>query len=132
MINKVFLLWHAYITKELLVIGSLSKDGNRYIFKYEKDAARAKDLGCFLPFPYTENELYFSMLPSFFTQRMLTSRYNMDKFGVKYDSNNELALLTYGDSVKNNDNFRIVSEDSYKLLSSLNDKDFNSKLTIRK
>lgn len=120
MINKVYLLWHAYITKELLVIASLTKtDNSKYIFKYEKDALKAKKLNCFLPFNYTEEELYFNSLPDFFSQRMLTSKYYVDKLGINYDSNDELSILTYGDSIKNTDNFRIISEKDYNSLMEL-------------
>lgn len=110
MINKVFLLWQSYITKEILLIASLTKVNNKYIFKYEKDALKAMNLGCFLPFAYTESELRFDVLPPFFSQRMLTSKFNRDKFDVKVSLDNELALLTYGDSIRNSDNFRIVTE----------------------
>jgi len=116
MVDKVFLLWHAYATGEMLLIGSLRKVGNKYVFKYEKDAVKAMSLRCFLPFAYTEEEIYFDALPSFFAQRMLTSRYNMDKFGVKYNPNNELALLIYGDGKRNSDNFRIVNPETYSIL----------------
>ena len=116
MINKVYLLWHAYVTKEFLVIGSLTKKSNtEYIFRYEKDAITAIKLGCFLPFPYTDNEIKFNALPSFFTQRMLTSKFYIDKFNINYDANDELSILCYRNSVKNNDNFSIISEESYNL-----------------
>lgn len=116
MVDSVFLLWHAYVTDEMLLIGSLKKINNKYVFRYEKDSVKAMNLGCFLPFPYTEEELSFDILPSFFAQRMLTSKYNMNKFDVKYDPKNELALLAYGDSVRNSDNFRVVTPDSYYLI----------------
>lgn len=115
MIKKVYLLWHAYVTKELLVIGSLSKDNNNYIFKYKKDAIKAKKLGCFLPFAFTEEEIKFSSLPTFFAQRMLTSKFYIDKFNLNYNPKDELSILCYGNSVKNTDNFSIISEDNYKL-----------------
>lgn len=116
MVDKVFLLWHAYVTDEMLLIGSLRKVNSKYVFKYEKDSVKAMNLGCFLPFPYIEREISFDILPSFFAQRMLTSKYNMSKFGVKYEPNNELALLAYGDSVRNSDNFRVVTPESYNLI----------------
>ena len=82
MINRVFLLWQSYKTKEILLLGSLTKKEEKgYEFKYEKDATRAQSLGCFLPFPYTEDKIYFSTLPTFFTQRMLISNYNSKKYG---------------------------------------------------
>lgn len=116
MVDKVFLLWHSYVTDEMLLIGSLRKINNKYIFKYEKDAVTAMNMRCFLPFPYTEKEIDFDILPSFFAQRMLTSKYNMNKFGIKYDPKNELALLAFGDSIRNSDNFRIVTSESYNLI----------------
>ena len=116
MVDKVFLLWHAYVTDEMLLIGSLRKVNSKYVFKYENDSVKAMNLGCFLPFPYTEREISFDILPSFFAQRMLTSKYNMSKFGIKYEPNNELALLAYGDSVRNSDNFRVVTPESYNLI----------------
>ena len=110
MVNKVFLLWHSFHTKEMLLIASLMKVNNKYVFKYERDAYKAMNLGCFLPFPYTEKELSFDILPSFFSQRMLTSKFNRDKFDIKFTLDDELALLAYGDSVRNSDNFRVVTE----------------------
>lgn len=111
MTSEVFLLWHAYVTKELLLIGRLRREGSGYVFEYDKAATRAMNLGCFLPFPYTEDKLYFETLPSFFGQRMLTGQYNINKFNV--NSNDELDLLTYYDGVKNSDNFSIVSASNY-------------------
>lgn len=126
MIKKVYLLWHAYITKELLVIGSLSKkDNNNYIFKYEKDAIKAKKLGCFLPFAFTDEEIKFSSLPTFFTQRMLTSKYYIEKFKIDYNPNDELSILCYGNSVKNTDNFSIISEENYKLFKETTDYNYS-------
>ena len=111
MTNEVFLLWHAYVTKELLLIGRLKREGSGYVFEYDKAAIRAMNLGCFLPFPYTEDKVYFETLPSFFAQRMLTGEYNINKFNVSF--NDELALLTYYDGVKNSDNFSVVSASTY-------------------
>lgn len=122
MIKKVYLLWNSYVTKELLVIASLTEVENKgYVFKYEKDAIKAEQLGCFLPFNYTEEELCFNSLPYFFSQRMLKSKYYIDKFGINYDCSNELDILTYGNSVKNNDNFSIVSEEKYQNLKEVTD-----------
>lgn len=114
MIKKIYLLWHAYSTKELLTIASLEKiDNNKYLFKYEKDAIKAKSMGCFLPFNYTDEELYFSSLPTFFSQRMLTSKFYIDKLNIKYDSDDILSILCYGNGVKNTDNYSIVSDIDY-------------------
>lgn len=121
MIDKVYLLWHAYATKELLLIGSLTKMDNKYIFEYDKDAVQAMNLGCFLPFPYTEDKLYFDVLPSFFSQRMLTGEYNVNKFRI--DLNDELALLTYYDGIKNSDNFSVVSKDVYMNMKNIENND---------
>lgn len=107
MIKEVFLLWHAYVSKELLLIGILRREEKGYSFEYCKDAVTAMGLGCFLPFPYTQNKLYFDTLPSFFAQRILTGDYNVNKFNVS--SLDELELLTHYDGVKNSDNFSVVS-----------------------
>ena len=53
MIKEVFLLWHAYVSKELLLIGTLRREDKGYSFEYGNDAIKAMSLGCFLPFPYT-------------------------------------------------------------------------------
>lgn len=111
MINKVFLLWDSYRTGERLVIGSLRKENNKYIFKYEKDAFLAKSLGCLLPL-IDENKEY-DEIPQFFSRRMLTSEYNKKLFDINYSSDNKLALLAFGGSIKNSDNFSIISEDVY-------------------
>lgn len=116
MINKVYLLWNTYETNELLTIGSLTKLDKGYIFKYGNDAKKAMSLGCFLPFNYTEENIYFDSLPYFFTQRMLKSKFNVETFGVDFQNKNELDILTYGDAIKNNDNFRVISEQSFNTL----------------
>ena len=107
MIKEVFLLWHAYVSKELLLIGTLRREDKGYSFEYGNDAIKAMSLGCFLPFPYTQDKLYFDMLPSFFAQRMLTGEYNINKFNV--GTLDELELLTHYEGVKNSDNFSVVS-----------------------
>jgi len=114
MIKKIYLLWHAYSTKELLTIASLEKlDNNKYLFKYEKDAVKAKNMGCFLPFNYTDEEVYFNSLPNFFSQRMLTSKFYVDRLNIKYESNDDLSILCYGNGVKNTDNYSIISDVDY-------------------
>lgn len=114
MIKKVYLLWNNYATDELLVIGSLEElDDKSYVFRYEKDSMKAAMNGCFLPFGYTEDVIYFDTLPAFFEQRMLKGDYNIEKFGIKLNSNNKLGILLYGNAQKNNDNFMVVSEAYY-------------------
>lgn len=131
MVNEVFLLWHAYVTKEILLIGSLKKENNKYVFEYDKAAIKAMNLGCFLPFPYTENKLYFETLPSFFAQRMLTGQYNINKF--KINSSDELALLTYYDGIKNSDNFSVVNLNTYNNIKNIeNDNAIERKNTLYK
>jgi len=127
--KKVYLLWHAYVTKELLTIASLTKKNNEnYIFKYETDALKAKQLGCFLPFEYTEEEITFKSLPMFFSQRMLTSKYYIEKLGINYKQDDELSLLAYGNSIKNNDNFRIISEEEYENFKEILTNNYDNKI----
>jgi len=127
--KKVYLLWHAYVTKELLTIASLTKKNNEnYIFKYETDALKAKQLGCFLPFEYTEEEITFKSLPMFFSQRMLTSKYYIEKLGINYKQDDELSLLAYGNSIKNNDNFRIISEEEYENFKEILKNNYDNKI----
>lgn len=115
MIDRVFLLWQSYNTNELLLLGSLRRLENKgYEFSYEKDALKAEKLGCLLPFTYSEDKISFSSLPPFFAQRMLTNNYNAKMYGINYDPNNELATLSYLNSVKNSDNFSIISEEQYR------------------
>ena len=109
--KEVFLLWHAYVNNELLLIGKLKKEVEGYSFEYSEDAVKAMELGCFLPFPYTEKKLYFNTFPSFFAQRILTGNYNVNKFNV--NSLDEFELLIHYGGVKNSDNFSIVSADVY-------------------
>lgn len=113
MINKVYLLWNSYSGNEMIVIGTLSQADGKYIFKYTSDALRAKELGCFLPFPYTEEELVFDFLPPFFDQRILKGKFNSEKFGVDSNDENKLRVLIYGNAVRNADNYSIISEDKY-------------------
>lgn len=114
MINKVYLLWHSYISNELLTICSLEKIAPKgYIMKYNEEAIKAKALGCFLPLSYTKEDIHLNNLPSFFSQRMLTSKYYIEKFNIEYDKTDELSILCYGGGVKNTDNFCIFSEEDY-------------------
>lgn len=114
MIREVYLLWTSYSTNEILVIGKLRElDNKKYSFKYGKDAKKALSLGCFLPFTYTDEEIIFNSLPLFFEQRIIKGKFNSEKFGINYDINDKLRALVYQDSVKNNDNFKIVSEDKF-------------------
>lgn len=115
MIDRVFLLWQSYNTNELLLLGSFRKRENKgYEFSYEKDALKAEKLGCLLPFAYSEDKISFSSLPPFFAQRMLINGYNAKMYDINYDPNNELAALSYLNSVKNSDNFSIISEKQYR------------------
>lgn len=128
MIKEVFLLWHSYVSKELLLIGTLRREDKGYSFEYDKDAAKAMGLGCFLPFPYTQDKLYFDMLPSFFAQRMLTGEYNVNKFNV--NTLDELELLTHYDGVRNSDNFSVVS--GYGEIKNVNNDNVVEKIMLRK
>jgi len=110
MIKKVYLLWNAYITNEILVIASLTKKDNNYVFKYESDAIKALDYGCMLPFVYSKDEIFFDSLPHFFTQRMLNEPM-LNKLGVDYNPKDELSILTCLNGIKNNDNFLVIRED---------------------
>lgn len=117
MIKKVYLLWTSYINHEVLLIGTLTEiDKKGYMFKFSEEAKRAAALGCFLPFKYTENTLLFESLPFFFEQRILKGKFNHETFGVNYDINNKLGVLVYGDAVRNNDNFKVMTEEKYKSL----------------
>ena len=115
MIKKVYLLWTSYINNEVLLIGTLTELENKgYTFNFSTEAKKAVELGCFLPFRYTEETLVFDSLPFFFEQRILKGKFNKETFGINYDINNKLGVLVYGDAVKNNDNFRVISEEKYK------------------
>lgn len=113
--NEVYLLWESYQTNELLPIGILKQIKENFSFQYLKTAEEAIKQGCFLPFPYTEDILYFDTLPDFFEQRILKGEFNSQKFALKKDDS-KLNYLIYRDSIKNSDNFRIVSEEKYRKL----------------
>ena len=113
--KEVYLLWESYVLKQLIPIGVLTQLNNQYLFKYFETAKQAADQGCFLPFPYTSDVLYFDALPDFFEQRILKGEFNSYKFNLK-KLDNKLDYLVYGDSIKNSDNFKIVDEKKYKKL----------------
>ena len=113
--NEVYLLWESYESNKLIPIGVLKQLNDKYSFKYLSDALKAIEQGCFLPFPYTQDVLYFDTLPDFFEQRILKGEFNSHKFDLKKD-NNKLNYLVYRDSIRNSDNFRIISEEKYKKL----------------
>ena len=117
MIKKVYLVWHSFVMNQLFTIGTLTEvDDKHYIFKFDVDALAAAEAGCFLPFKYTTEEMRFNGLPAFFDQRMLKGQFNIKTFGIDYSAQKEMDLLTYGDGVKNSDNFRVVSEPTYLVL----------------
>lgn len=112
MTKKVYLLWTAYLDKKVYVIGVLSEINDKlYSFQYTKEAIEAAKKGCFLPFPYQEGIMFFDQLPLFFEQRILKGEFNNSKFGVSNVKGNKLNYLVYGDSIKNSDNYKIVSEE---------------------
>lgn len=113
--NEVYLLWESYESNELIPIGVLKQLDDKYSFKYLSDALKAIEQGCFLPFPYTHDVLYFDTLPDFFEQRILKGEFNSHKFDLKKE-NNKLNYLVYRDSIRNSDNFRIISEEKYNKL----------------
>ncbi len=111
--NEVYLLWESYLSNKLIPIGVLKYLNNKYLFQYLASAKIAINEGCFLPFPYTEDILYFDTLPNFFEQRILKGDFNSYKFDLKKE-NNKLDYLVFRDSIKNSDNFRIISEDKFQ------------------
>ena len=110
--NEVYLLWESYESNKLIPIGVLKQLDDKYSFKYLSDALKAIEQGCFLPFPYTQDMLYFDTLPDFFEQRILKGEFNSHKFDLKKE-NNKLNYLVYRDSIRNSDKFRIISEEKY-------------------
>ena len=112
--KEVYLLWESYKTNKLLAIGVLKQlDNDKYSFKYFDTAKDAMEQGCFLPFPYSEEEIFFETLPDFFEQRILKGDFNTFKFNLKNETN-KLNYLVYRDSVKNSDNFKIVDEEKFQ------------------
>lgn len=113
--NEVYLLWESYVSKKVIPIGVLKQLNNQYLFKYLDEVEQAINEGCFLPFPYTKDILHFDSLPDFFEQRILKGNFNNNKFNLK-ECGDKLSYLIYHDSVKNSDNFKIISEGTYKKL----------------
>ncbi len=112
--NEVYLLWESYKTNKILAIGVLKQlSDDKYSFKYFDTAKVAMEQGCFLPFPYSEEEMFFETLPDFFEQRILKGDFNTYKFDLKNEKN-KLNYLVYRDSIKNSDNFKIVSEEKFQ------------------
>lgn len=109
MINKVYLVWTSY-ENEKFIIAVLQKSNKNYLFKYSTSAKIAKEKGCLLPFPYTDNVLCFNYLPPFFTQRMLNKK-TLDILNLKYNPNDELSILTANAGKRNTDNFSIYKDE---------------------
>jgi hypothetical protein len=113
--TKVYLLWRSYHQDELIPIGCLKLlENGTYAFKFIETALAAEAQGCFLPFPYTDGVIQFEKLPLFFEQRILKGDYNKKKFGLDKSSDNKMEFLVYGDSIKNSDNFQVISEDKFR------------------
>ena len=68
--NEVYLLWESYISNKLIPIGVLKQINNKYLFQYLDSAKLAINEGCFVPFPYTKEILFFDTLPDFVEQRI--------------------------------------------------------------
>lgn len=118
MMKTVYLLWNSYTTKELLKIGTLNIIGKKYMFKYDEQALIAEQQGCFLPFKYTEDELYFSFLPSFFERRMLNKEIR-ERLNLNCKKNDIFSILTLNNGKTNGDNFYILGEEKYQALNHL-------------
>lgn len=108
MINKVYLYWTSYENKKY-IIAVLQRSGKNYLFKYADEAKIAKEKGCLLPFPYTENVLCFNYLPPFFIQRMLNKQ-TLDILNIKYNPKDELSILIANNGKRNTDNFTIMPD----------------------
>lgn len=106
--KTVALIWQSYQTNEYIPIGILKQVEKKYVFKYSDSALVAKQLGCFLPFPYTDEARVFDTLPTFFTQRMINSDFQRHTFDIDIPKESTMEVLTYLNSKKNNDNFLIV------------------------
>ena len=75
----------------------------------------AENLGCFLPFPYTDEVKVFDYLPTFFAQRMVSSDFQRYTFDIDIPKERTMEVLTFLNSKKNNDNFLIVDADLIKI-----------------
>lgn len=109
--NEVYLLWESYISNKLIPIGVLKQINNKFVFNYLETVQNAISEGCFIPFPYTKEKMIFDTLPDFFEQRILKGEFYYQKFNLK--DKNQLNCLVYNDSIKNTDNFKIVSKEKY-------------------
>jgi len=114
MMKKVYLLWADYVSKELLVLASLTKFENNYILEFDEDLGKAINDGCILPFEHNEKQIVFNKLPNFFVQRML-SKETIKQFNIKCDLNDEFSILTCNNGRKNSDNFYILNEEKYQI-----------------
>lgn len=106
--KTVALIWQSYQTNEYIPIGILKQIDDKFVFKYSESARSAELLGCFLPFPYTEEVRVFDQLPTFFAQRMVNSDFQRHTFDIDIPKQNTMEVLTFLNSKKNNDNFLIV------------------------
>lgn len=103
MMKKLYLLWEHYSNEQPIMIATLYKVENKYIFKYEKTAFEALIKGCMLPFPYTTDGIICNELPDFFKRRIV-------RRNIK-DISDEFSLLTSNNGRVNSDNFSIVDEE---------------------
>lgn len=118
--KKIYLFWQYYNTGEYLLIATLKKENQNYIFKYKKDALKALKLGCFLPIPISSlddinKEQSFVALPPFFSRRIIKpNKLLNEKFGIFHTYEDELTQLTYNYGRIISDNFYVISEEDYK------------------
>lgn len=113
--KTVALIWQSYQTNEFIPIGILKQVDKKYVFKYSESAKEAEQLGCFLPFPYTDEVKVFDYLPTFFAQRMVSSDFQRYTFDIDIPKERTMEVLTFLNSKKNNDNFLIVDADLIKI-----------------
>lgn len=114
MTKKIYLMWNSYISNELLTICVLTKVKQLYLFKYDKEALKAQEQGCMLPFPYSEKVSCFSKLPSFFESRKLNPD-TRKRMGIVCDDD-DFSILLSNHGQKNSDNFLIISDKTYQML----------------
>lgn len=112
--KTVALIWQSYETNEYIPIGILKEVDKKYVFKYSESALLAKQHGCFLPFPYTDEAKVYDALPQFFAQRMVNSDFQRHTFDIDIPRDRTMEVLTYLNSKKNNDNFLIVDAELIK------------------
>ncbi len=118
--KELYLIWNSYISKNIIILGKLIKDDDKYIFAYNIPGAKiAQNEGCVLPFKLDQSVYVSKQLFPFFKNRIMDTHRRsfqdyLENLGLKkYD---DLKILEKTRGMSNGDNFQLITHDELEKL----------------